>query len=70
MLRRNSELLQPEASLKASPDPSDMKFIDCALAAGADFIVTDNKRHFPDAPYGSARVVSAGELLERITLEL
>ena len=39
-------------------------------AARADFIVTGNKRDFPDGPYGPTRVVSAGELLDRITLEM
>jgi hypothetical protein len=39
----------------------------CADAAQADYIVTVNKRDFPDAPYGVTRVVSAGELLDRIS---
>ena len=46
------------------------KFLHCAQAARADFIVTGNKRDFPDGPYGPTRVVSAGELLDRITLEM
>jgi len=33
-------------------------------------IVTGNKRHFPHAPYGATQVVSAGELLGQITLEV
>jgi putative PIN family toxin of toxin-antitoxin system len=70
MLRRNGELIEPEATLKISPDPTDIKFLHCAMAAQAEFIVTGNKRHFPDAPYGLTRVVSAGELLDRITLEI
>ena len=70
LLRRNGELLQPKGSPKTSPDTGDTKFIDCAITAGADFIVTGNKRHFPDTPYGSARVVNAAELLDRIALEL
>ncbi len=45
-------------------------FLHCAEAAGAEFIVTGNKRDFPDAPYGAIRVVGAGELLDRITAEL
>ncbi len=53
-----------------SPDPGDTKILYCAQAAQADFIVTGNKRHFPDAPYGPTRVVNAAELLDRITLEL
>jgi predicted nucleic acid-binding protein len=54
----------------ASPDPADTKFLLCAAAAQADFLVTGNKRDFPEARYGSARVVNASELLDRITREL
>jgi predicted nucleic acid-binding protein len=70
MLRNNGELLLPKASPTASPDPGDTKFLNCAFAAQADFIVTGNKRHFPHTPYGLTHVVSAGELLDRITLEM
>lgn len=69
MLRARGELFRPEGSA-ASPDPADTKYLHCAQAAQADFIITGNKRDFPDAPYGPTRVVSAGELLERITLEI
>jgi len=41
-----------------------------AQAAQADYIVTGNKRDFPEASYGVTRVVNAGELLDRITLEI
>jgi hypothetical protein len=39
-------------------------------AAGAGYIVTGNKRRFPRNVRGTIRVVSAGELLDRITLEI
>jgi hypothetical protein len=42
----------------------------CAEAAQADYIVTGNKRDFPAGLCGATRVVSAGELLDRITLEI
>jgi predicted nucleic acid-binding protein len=45
-------------------------FLSCAFAAKAEFLVTGNKRHFPLSPYGSTYVVSAGELLDLITLEM
>jgi predicted nucleic acid-binding protein len=70
MLQGKEEILRPEESPVVSPDPADTKFLHCAQAAKAEFIVTGNKRDFPDAPYGSIRVVSAGELLDRITLEM
>jgi uncharacterized protein len=70
MFLSKGELIRPEQSPLTSPDPQDSKFIDCAHAAQADFIVTGNKKHFPDAPYGPTLVVSAGQLLDRITLEI
>ncbi len=66
--RGNSVVSKPEG--RSSPDPGDEKFIACAVAGEADFLVTGNKRHFPESRFGAARVVNAGELLEFITLGL
>jgi uncharacterized protein len=70
MFRSRGELLQPDASTAVSTDPADTKFLQCAETAQADYIVTGNKRHFPAESYGVTRVVSAGELLDWITLEI
>ena len=70
MFRSKGELFFPEESPALSPDPADTKFLDCALVARADFIVTGNKRDFPGSPYGTTRVVNAAELIDRITLEI
>lgn len=70
MLRRVGELVAPRGSTFASPDPGDSKFLHCAEAARAEFLVTGNARHFPDSPYGPTRVVTATESLERITQEI
>jgi uncharacterized protein len=70
MLRSQGELFQPDLSAAVSSDPADTKFLHCAQAAQADYIVTGNKRDFPDASYGVTRIVSAGELLDRITFEI
>jgi uncharacterized protein len=71
MFRSRGELFQPDACTAAvSTDPGDTKFLQCAEAALADYIVTGNKRHFPGGPYGVTDVVSAGALLDRITLEI
>jgi uncharacterized protein len=50
MFRSKGELFAPAASPLTSPDPRDRKFLDCAYAAQADFIVTGHstlhlKRH-------------------------
>jgi putative PIN family toxin of toxin-antitoxin system len=70
MFHNQGELFQPDVSGPVSSDPADTKFLHCAQAAQADYIVTGNKRDFPDAPYGVTRVVSAGELLDQITFEI
>ena len=70
MLREWGELFQPQGAPATSPDPADTKFLQCAAAAQAEFLVTGNRRDFPYSPYGPTRVVSAGELLDRITLEI
>jgi predicted nucleic acid-binding protein len=70
MFRRQGELYHPTASLAASVDPGDTKFLQCAQAARADYIVTGNKRHFPESADGVTSIVSAGELLDRITREI
>ena len=53
-----------------SPDPDDDKFIACALAAKADYLVTGNKRDFPEDQIAPTKLVSAGELLDIITLNI
>ena len=70
MFRQQGELYHPTASLTASVDPGDTKFLQCAQAARADYIVTGNKRHFPESADGVTSIVSAGELLDRITREI
>ena len=40
--------------------------IACAVAAGAQFLVTGNRRHFPGDRYGTATVVNARQLLDRL----
>jgi uncharacterized protein len=70
MFRRQGKLIVPEASGAVSVDPGDTKFLQCAETAQADYLVTGNRRHFAEASYGVTRVVSAGELLDWIALEL
>jgi uncharacterized protein len=70
VFRSQGELVVPKASTAVSIDPGDTKFLQCAETTQADYIVTGNKRHFPEASYGVTRVVSAGELLDWIALEL
>jgi len=69
LLRKHGEFVSPAALHPALPDPLDEKFLACAQAASADIIVTGNKRDFPRERCGGIDVISAGELLDRLTSE-
>ncbi len=70
MLCEKGELIQPIGPVPALPDDDDGKFLHCAETSQAEFIVTGNRRHFPQELCGAIRIVNAGELLERIALEI
>jgi len=70
LLRNRGTLHDPVPAVRSSPDPDDDKFIACAFESKADFLVTGNKRHFPQSQVEGVKVVNAGELLEYITQEL
>jgi putative PIN family toxin of toxin-antitoxin system len=64
-LRSASLIVYPTHTVSASTDEPDNRFLECAEAAGADFLVTGNKRHFPKR-WNSTQVVNARELLGMI----
>jgi putative PIN family toxin of toxin-antitoxin system len=51
--------------VSAAKDEPDNRFLECAEAAGAAFLVTGNKRHFP-ARWKKTKIVNARELLEAL----
>ena len=55
----------PNRTLKISDHEEDNRFYECADAAGADYIVTSNTRHF-NKPYKTTQIVNARQLLERL----
>jgi uncharacterized protein len=70
LLQRQGDLLHPAPLSGLLATPRMTSSCACALAAQADFIVTGNKRDFPEDPLGATKVVSAGEVLNLITLAL
>jgi uncharacterized protein len=45
-------------------DPDDEPFLEVALAARAEAMITGNKRHFPKKEYQGTRILSPAEFLE------
>jgi putative PIN family toxin of toxin-antitoxin system len=47
LIRSHAYRVVPMQSLEVTGDPEDNKFLECADAARADYLVTGNQRHFP-----------------------
>ena len=62
LLRESSIVVKPTRVVTASRDEADNRFLECAEATSADFLVTGNKRHFPER-WKSTQVVNARELM-------
>jgi uncharacterized protein len=63
LLRAATRVVIPYRQLSVARDPGDNRFLECAEAAKADYLVTGNKRHFPKQWRGTL-VLNARELLE------
>ena len=55
--------IHPKREVSAAADPSDDKFLECAEAARADYLVTGNLKHFPRY-WRSTKIVTSREFLE------
>lgn len=65
LLKAEATMVTPPEIVTASKDDPDNRFLECAEAAGAEYLVTGNKRHFPNH-WKSTRVLNARELLRLI----
>ena len=57
--------VNPTEKLAVSKDDSDNRFLECAEAAVADYLVTGNLRHFPKAHHAT-KIVTARQLLTQM----
>ena len=62
-IRKLGHWVEPSVHIEECTDPDDNVFLECAQAAEADYLVTGNKRHFPNR-WKKTKVVSARELVE------
>src|SRR6266481_3010640 len=67
-IRKLVHWVKPAVHMDVCSDPDDNMFVECAQAGNADYLVTGNKRHFPDR-WKKTEVTSARELLERLIEE-
>lgn len=62
LIERAAILVKTPGRLRLSPDEADNRVYECALAAKADYIVTENTKDFP-APHKYTKIVTARQLL-------
>jgi putative PIN family toxin of toxin-antitoxin system len=63
LIRNRGMMLSPRIHLVVSSDVGDNKFIECADAARADYLITGNRRHFPQY-WKMTKVITAREFIE------
>jgi putative PIN family toxin of toxin-antitoxin system len=63
LLRTVSVMVHSPGRLRISSHDEDNRIYECALAAKARYIVTENAKHFKQS-YKTARIVTARQLLE------
>ena len=65
-LRETGEFFHPAHTLAVCSHEPDDRLLECAEAAQANFLVTGNKRHFPQE-WKTIQVVNAREFIEYFT---
>lgn len=69
LIRSHSRLVKPSRLSQITTDPSDNIFLECADAARADYLVTGNRRHFPQF-WKSTKVINTREFLNVVAPHL
>jgi len=62
LIKDRARLVKARRVVRAAKDPGDDKFLECADAARADYLITGNLRHFPRF-WKSTKVVTAREFI-------
>ena len=63
ILRLQSDWIEPKIHLDVCSDKSDNRFLECAVAGNADYLVTKNIRHFPPKEYQGIKIVRIRKFL-------
>ncbi|MCL5670610.1 MAG: putative toxin-antitoxin system toxin component, PIN family [Acidobacteria bacterium] len=67
-IRETAHHVEPDACVQAARDPDDNRVLECALAGGAQYIVTGNTRHFP-SEFQGIRVIPPRQFLVILAAE-
>lgn len=64
ILRREVDIVRSDESIDTVRDPDDDKFLEVALAGGADYVVSGDRDLFDLGSYGGIEIVTPDEFLE------
>jgi predicted nucleic acid-binding protein len=62
-VRERGFWVKPTGKVLACSDPDDDVFLECAQAAGADYLFTGNVKHFPSA-WAGTKIVTPRQFLD------
>lgn len=60
-LKRAAVMVRPTIQVTAAPHEPDNRFLECAQAAHAEYLVTGNTKHFPFPEFEGTRIVTPAE---------
>jgi putative PIN family toxin of toxin-antitoxin system len=69
LIKNHSQLISAKRPLRVAKDPGDDKFLECADAARADYLVTGNQRHFPTF-WKKTKVITSREFISIVAPHL
>ena len=69
LIKNHSQLINATRPLRVAKDPGDDKFLECADAARADYLVTGNQRHFPKF-WKKTKVITSREFISIVAPHL
>jgi predicted nucleic acid-binding protein len=65
-LKRAPTMVHPTQRITNAPDEPDNRFLECAQAARADYLVTGNTKHFPLPAFEGTRIVTPAALARTV----
>lgn len=69
LIRNRRYRVKPSGRIDVTGDADDNKFLECADAARADYLIPGNRRHFP-RHWKKTKVITVRELVELVTPHL
>lgn len=69
LITNHAHVVRPAHPLQVTRDPDDNKFVECADAARADYLVTGNQQHFPKF-WKKTKVITSREFISIVAPHL